>query len=58
MRTIFFILLITGITLPGCLQRSSDDYTKKIDDELRAHQIGDMKFGYVCLLVIQYVFRP
>ncbi len=42
--TVGFILFLFG-----CQNQASKDYTKKIDDNIRAQQIKDMKFGmFIC----------
>ena len=30
---------------------------KKVDDQVRAKQVADLKFGYVHLLVVQHLLR-
>jgi len=48
-RNSFFSLAVAVIILSGCNTTPSYDYTKKIDDNIRARQIKDMKFGmFIC----------
>ena len=40
-----FIYIIIGLTILGCANKTNNDYTKKIDDQVRTKQITDLKFG-------------
>lgn len=43
------VIALIGIMLAGHVQGQHVDYTKKIDDNVRAEQIKDMKFGmFIC----------
>lgn len=45
----FLLTVLIGIVLIGCTSQSSKDYTKKIEDKVRAEQIKEMKFGmFIC----------
>jgi alpha-L-fucosidase len=45
----YLSILFVAIMIFGCTNRSSKDYTKKIDDNTRAEQIKEMKFGmFIC----------
>jgi len=44
-----FIVLICAILLTGFVKKADPDFTKKIDDNDRAEQIKEMKFGmFIC----------
>ena len=44
-----FIIFICAILLTGFVKKADPDYTKKIDDKVRAEQIKEMKFGmFIC----------
>lgn len=44
-----FIAVLTGIALSSCKNQISKDFTHKIEDNIRAQQIKDMKFGmFIC----------
>ncbi len=46
---IICIAIIAGLCLCHCKHQPASDYTKKIDDNIRAQQIKDMKFGmFIC----------
>ncbi len=45
----FLMTISFGVLLIGFVYGQSNDYTKKIDDNLRAEQIKEMKFGmFIC----------
>lgn len=51
MKKIIIPVIFTATLLAGCTgqQAENKDYTKKIDDKVRAEQIKDLKFGmFVC----------
>jgi len=49
LQALFILSITVAILMTGCKQNSSHDYTKKIDDNVRAEQIKDLKFGmFVC----------
>jgi alpha-L-fucosidase len=46
---LFCFAIISGLYLNGCKNQTTFDYTKKMDDNIRAQQIKDMKFGmFIC----------
>lgn len=45
MRHLIFITLL--FVASGCANQSTEDYKVKIDDDLRASQIGEMEFGMI-----------
>ncbi|MBI9065196.1 MAG: alpha-L-fucosidase [Marinilabiliaceae bacterium] len=47
-RNCLLMILLVSISF-GCTSQPSNDYTKKIDDKVRAEQIKEMKFGmFIC----------
>ena len=47
--TTLILVLISLITLTGFSGDKNKDYLKKVDDQVRAGQISDMKFGmFIC----------
>lgn len=48
-KTNYILVLLIATIIIGCINEPSQDYTIKIDDNLRAEQIKDMKFGmFIC----------
>lgn len=44
-----FSLLLIGLVIFACFSCKSEDYTKKIDDKVRAEQVKEMKWGmFIC----------
>ena len=47
--TTLILVLISLIVLTGFSGDKNKDYLKKVDDQVRARQISDMKFGmFIC----------
>ncbi|NPA35577.1 MAG: hypothetical protein GXO47_01895 [Chlorobi bacterium] len=49
-HTIHFLIVVSVLLSSGCTSGiQSNDYTKKLNDTVRAEQIKDLKFGmFVC----------